>query len=231
MEMTQKIVLVTGASRGLGRAAAERLGRAGAKVIAVARTVGGLEELDDAIAPGGGAATLVPMDIRDDAAVMRLGGAIHERFGRVDLWFHMAAFAPPMAPASHIQDKELDRALGTNVKAYLRLIRSIEPLLRLATDRGGRGTALIAAESDPARPFLGLYGATKAAQAAATASWAGEVRKTVTVAEILPPPMATALRAKFYPGEGRDGLAKPADVAARLMARLGEAQPGVRLTL
>lgn len=231
MELAEKIVLVTGASRGLGRAAAEAMGRRGARLVAVARTQGGLEELDDAIRPGGGAATLVPMDIRDDAAVARLGAAIYERFGRIDLWLHTAAHAPAMAPAPHILEKELDQTLATNMRAYLRLIRALEPLLRLATEAGGRGTALVAAEPESGRAFRALYDGSKAAQAAATRAWAEEAKARITVAEILPPPMATALRAKFYPGETRDGLAKPAEVAERLVGRLGEVQPGARLAL
>src|SRR5690625_2165046 len=104
-----KIALVTGASRGLGYALARELGGAGAHVIALARTVGGLEELDDAIRKEGGTATLVPLDLGDDAALPRLGASIHERWGRLDLWIHTAIHAPALSPAHHIDAKDFDR--------------------------------------------------------------------------------------------------------------------------
>lgn len=227
MDLGGQVVLVTGASRGFGFAAAEAMGRAGAQVVAVARTSGGLEELDDAIRPGGGAAVLVPLDITDDAGLARMGAALHERFGRVDLWLHTAAYAPPMAPAPHVGEKELDLALGVNVRAFQRLIRVVDPLLRLAPE----GRAAIAADA-PGRPaFLGLYGATKAAQSALTRAWAAESAQRLSVAEILLPAMATALRARFHPGEPRETLTPPAEAAARLLDRLDALSPGARLDL
>ena len=226
MDLTGRIALVTGASRGLGFAAAAEMGRAGAHVVAVARTAGGLEELDEAIRPGGGAATLVPLDITDDAGLARLGAALAERLGRVDLWLHTAAHAPPMSPAEHIAEGDLDRTLAANLRAFQRLIRVVDPLLR----RAPAPRALIAA--DPAEgPFLGLYAAAKAGQSALTRAWARAAAARIAVAEIAPPPMATRLRARFYPGEDQSALAAPEVVAARLLARLDEASPGAHLAL
>lgn len=226
-DLSGQVCLVTGASRGFGFACARALGRAGAHVVALARTTGGLEELDEAIRPGGGAATLVPLDITDDEGLARLGAALHERFGRVDLWLHTAAYAPPMAPAEHVGTRELDTALAVNVRAYSRLIRVIDPLLRAAP----AGRAVTAADT-PANPkFFALYGATKAAQAAITESWAAEAAGRITVSQIVPPAMPTALRGRFHPGEGRAGLTDPAEAAARFVAALPDLAPGARIAL
>jgi len=226
MTLGSDIVLVTGASRGFGFATARAFGRAGAQVVAVARTTGGLEELDEAIRPGGGAAVLVPLDITDDGGLERMGAALHERFGRIDLWVHTAAYAPPMSPAEHVGAKELDTALAVNIRAYQRLIRVVDPLLRLAP----AGRALVAADESTG-PFLGLYGAGKAAQGALTRAWAAAAAGWITVAELLPPPMPTALRARFHPGEDRAALTPCADVAGRLLGRLDAVAPGARIAL
>ena len=219
-DFTDKVALVTGASRGLGFAVAEALGRAGAQAIAVARTVGGLEELDDRIRANGGAgAVLVPMDITDDPALERLGAAIHERWGRLDLWVHTAVQAPPRAPAEHIDAKELDRSIATNLRAVQRLIRVLDPLLRLSED----GQAVFCADpSVDGTAFDGAYVAAKTGQRAIVDAWArgaaalGQFR----VSHVLPPPMRTATRARFYPGKDPAVLAAPEDVAGRLLAAL-----------
>lgn len=224
-----RIALVTGASRGFGFAAAAAMGRAGAHVVAVARTVGGLEALDDRIAEGGGTATLVPLDITDDGGLERLGAAIFERWGRVDLWLHTAFHAPPLQPAEHIDAGELERNLAVNVRAFQRLVRVVDPLLRLAEG----GLALIAADEAAGRKFHGPYALAKAAQSALARCWAEEAAKRITVAEVVPPPMPTALRGRFYPGEGRGRLTPIDEAAKRLMARLaaGPVKPGERITL
>ncbi|HUF88152.1 MAG TPA: SDR family oxidoreductase, partial [Thermohalobaculum sp.] len=192
-----RVALVTGASRGFGFASAAALGAAGAHVLAVARTVGGLEDLDDQIGASGGTATLIPLDIGDDPGLERLGAAVHERWGRVDLWLHTAFHAPPLQPAEHIDARELDRSLATNVRAFQRLIRAVDPLLRLAQ----HGTALIAADDAAGKKFHAPYALAKAAQSALTRAWAAEAGNRLTIAEIVPPPMPTALRGRFYPGE------------------------------
>jgi len=230
-DLSDSIVLVTGASRGLGRAAALALAGRGAHLCALARTIGALEELDEEIRlgtkPGRGGATLIPLDIRDDEGLGRMGAALFERFGRLDLWLHSAAYAPPLSPAEHVGAKELDEATATNVRAFQRLIRVVDPLLRQAA----APVALVAAEAETGAPFHGLYHATKAAQSALTQAWAAEAKGRITIAEILPPPMPTALRGRFHPGEDQGGLTPPETVAERLIARLGDARPGARLDL
>ena len=214
-----RIALVTGASRGLGFATARGLGAAGAHVIALARTVGGLEELDDAIKAAGGAATLVPVDVTDDPALERLGAAIHERWGRLDLWVHAAIHAPPLSPVGHIDAKELDRALAVNVRATQRLIRVLDPLLRLSE----RGRAVfLTDETGAGQRFHAAYRATKQGQIEIARAWVCEVEATpgLRVVFAAPPPMPTAMRARFYPGERRDRLTDPAVVAARLVRGL-----------
>ncbi|MEL6479196.1 MAG: SDR family oxidoreductase [Pseudomonadota bacterium] len=226
--MTETIALITGASRGFGFAAGRALGAAGWHVVAVARTVGGLEELDDAIQTSGGQATLVPLDITDDPGLERMGAALHGRFGRVDLWLHMAVHAPPLSPAEHVDAKDFDKTIAVNIRAFQRLIRVVDPLLRPAP----APRALIAAEDHGGTKFFGAYQASKAAQSALTQAWATEAATKITVAEIIPPPMPTATRARFFPGEDRSRLTNPAEAAARLLTRLeGEIAPGARIML
>jgi NAD(P)-dependent dehydrogenase (short-subunit alcohol dehydrogenase family) len=231
--LNDRIALVTGASRGFGFACAAAIGSAGAHVLALGRTVGGLEELDDKISATGGSATLIPLDICDDPGLERLGAAAHDRWGRIDLWLHTAIHTAPLQPAEHIDAKELDQTLATNIRAFQRLIRVIDPLLRLSD----HPLALIAADDAPSdaggKKFHGTYAAAKAAQSALTRAWAAESGARITIAEVIPPPMPTALRARFHPGEDRAPLC-PIDVAAaRLMERLeqGGIASGDRLVL
>jgi NAD(P)-dependent dehydrogenase (short-subunit alcohol dehydrogenase family) len=227
--MSDRIALVTGASRGFGFACAAAMGGAGAHVIALARTVGGLEDLDDKISSTGGNTTLTPLDIRDDAGLERLGAAIHDRWGRIDLWLHTAIHAAPLQPAEHIDAKELDQTIAVNIRAFQRLIRVADPLLRLAD----HPMALIAADDQAGVKFHGTYAAAKAAQSALTRAWAAESGARITIAEIVPPPMPTALRARFHPGEDRAPLCPIDEAAARLMARLvkGDIASGERVVL
>lgn len=211
-----KIALVTGASRGFGFACAAALGAAGAHVLAVARTVGGLEDLDEHVSSTVGSATLIPLDICDDPGLERLGGAIHDRWGRVDLWLHTAVHAAPLQPAEHIDAKELDKTIAINIRAFQRLIRVVDPLLRLSP----HPMALIVAGDATGAKFHGTYAAAKAAQSALTRAWAAESGARITIAEIVPPPMPTALRARFHPGEDRAKLCPIDQAAARLMDRL-----------
>lgn len=224
-----QIALVTGASRGFGFAAAAALGAAGAHVIALGRTVGGLEDLDDRIAATGGSATLVPVDITDDPALARLGASIHQRWGKLDLWLHTAAHAAPLQPVEHIEAKEFDRTIAVNIRAFQRLIRVVDPLLRLAETP----LALIASDDSAATKFHGTYAASKAAQSALTRAWATETQGRITVAEIQPPPMPTALRGRFHPGEDRTPLTSIEVAAEHFFARLkaGELAKGGRIAL
>ena len=208
--MTQ-IALITGASRGLGAALAEALA-ATHHIVAVAKTTGALEELDDRIQAKGGQAPLAPMDITVDAAMQQLCRSIFDRWGKLDLWVHAAIHAAPLAPAGHIGPKDMDKSILTNITATSRLISYVGPLL------GQDGRAVFFDDPKGGAPFFGSYGATKAAQIALARSWQVESRKTGPHVAILSPnAMPTATRARFHPGEPRDALAKPTDEAARLL--------------
>jgi len=216
--MTQKIALVTGASRGLGAALAEQLALRGWHVVAVARTVGGLEELDDRVKaaglPGAGGLTLAPMDITNDDAMRHLCRSIFDRWGHLDLWVHSAIHAAPLAPMGSMDAKDWEKSIATNTRATGLLIPMVEPLLRAAPD----GTALFLDDPKGGEKFHGAYGATKAAQIALARSWAAEATKhgpRVVIAE--PAPMPTAVRARFHPGEDRSKLADPRAEAARIL--------------
>jgi NAD(P)-dependent dehydrogenase (short-subunit alcohol dehydrogenase family) len=196
-----RIALVTGASRGIGRASALALADAGAHVIAAARTQGALEELDDEIkAATGESATLTPFDLTDGDAVDRLGGAIYERFKRVDILVHCAARLGVVTPAAHIGPKDWDASIATNLTAVYRLIRSFEPLLR-ASD-AGRMILLSSGIASHPRPFFGSYAATKAGMEALARCWIEEIDQTpVRLAIVNPGPMRTKMRAEAFPGE------------------------------
>jgi NAD(P)-dependent dehydrogenase (short-subunit alcohol dehydrogenase family) len=217
--MTQKIALVTGASRGLGAAMAEELAVQGWHVVAVARTTGGLEEVDDRAKAAGasGGITLAPMDITNDDAMRHLCRSIFDRWGGIDLWIHAAVHAAPMAPAGHIDIKDWDKSVAINLRATGTLIPMVEPLLRT---RAG-GAALFLDDPRAGTSFFGAYGATKSGQTALARSWASETAKTgPRVHVVTPAPMATATRARFFPGEDRSALASPRDEAKRILAAL-----------
>ncbi len=218
MDKTPRIALVLGASRGLGAALAEALGGAGWQVVAVARTTGALEELDDRIRRAGGpAATLAPMDITQDDAMRTLCRGVHDRWGRADLWVHAAIHPAPLSPAHHIAAKDWERSLAVNARATGMLIPMIEPLLR-ASDRG---TALFFDDPQGEGRFHGAYGATKAAQITLARHWQAEAERLGPRVLIeTPPPMPTALRARFRPGEDRATLTPCAEVAAGILPRL-----------
>lgn len=211
-----KIALVTGASRGLGAAMAEMLSDTH-HIVAVARTIGGLEELDDRIQAKGGAATLAPMDITNDDAMRQMCLSVFERWGKVDLWVHAAIHAAPLAPAGHLDAKDWDKSLAVNLRATGMLIGMVEPLLRAAE----RGTALFFDDPRAGEKFFGSYGATKAGQIALARSWQAEAVKVGPRVLIeTPQPMATATRGRFFPGEDRSLLASELTEAARLTALL-----------
>ncbi len=215
--MTQNIALVTGASRGLGAAMAEQLALQGWNVVAVARTVGGLEELDDRVKaarlPGAGALTLAPMDVTNDDAMRHLCLSVHQRWGGLHLWVHAAIHAAPLTPAGSLDGKDWDKSIATNIRATGQLIPMVEPLLR-----AGKGTAVFLDDPRAGEKFFGAYGASKAAQIGLARSWAAETVKIGPRVVILEPrPMATATRARFFPGEDRGPLTAPRDEAARLI--------------
>lgn len=212
--MTDRIALITGASRGLGSALAEALADTH-HVVAVARTLGALEDLDDRIQAKGGAATLVPLDLTDRNGVAQLCRSIHDRWGRVDVWAHTAIHAAPLTPAHQIQSKDWDKSQTTNVTTTQTLIQMVEPLLP------PDGTALFFDDPQGGKPFYGAYGATKTAQMALARSWQAETARIGPKVMIVEPaPMPTALRARFHPGEDRAQLSEPKTEAARLLAML-----------
>lgn len=203
-----KPALVTGASRGLGHALALALA-ATRPVVAVARTTGALEELDDL---AGGGLTLAPMDVTVPGAMRQLAGAVQDRWGGLSLWVHAAVHAGPLAPAGHLAPKDLETSWAVNVRATADLVAVLGPLL------GRDGTAVFFEDARAGQKFFGHYGATKAAQVALARSWAAESERIGPRVLILEPrPMATATRARFFPGEGRATLATPAQEAERLL--------------
>jgi NAD(P)-dependent dehydrogenase (short-subunit alcohol dehydrogenase family) len=205
------VALVTGASRGLGRALALALAP-GHHVVAVARTVGALEELDDAIRAKGGEATLAPMDVTVPEAMGQLAQGIAGRWGGLALWVHAAVHAGPLAPAGHLAPRDLDKSVAVNIRATANLIAAMGPLL------GREGRAVFFDDPRGGERFFGHYGATKAAQIALARSWAAESERIGPHVLILQPrPMATATRARFHPGENRSALASPGEEAARLL--------------
>ncbi len=211
----EKIALVTGASRGLGAALAEELAP-DYHVIAVAKTVGALEELDDRIKASGGSATLAPMDVTLPDAMAQLCRSIFDRWGGIDLWAHTAIHAAPLAPTDHVDPKDLEKSVQVNVTATATLIRMVAPLLT-------RGDAIALFFDDPraGQKFFGAYGSSKAAQMALVRSWAAETVNTgPTVKFETPEPMPTAVRARFFPGEDRSSLTPPVEVARRIVAAL-----------
>lgn len=216
--LQDQVALVTGASRGLGYATAELLGAAGIHVIALARTPGALEELDDRIAATGGSATLVPCNIADTQALRQLCRTIYERWRKLDLLIHAAIHAPQLSPAVHGEYKEWERAAKVNLLATVRLASFTAPLLRCAKP----GTAVFLEDKLCNQKFSGAYGSTKTAQIAFARNWREESPDSGSPYVVIfsPEPMATKMRARFYPGEDSSVLASPTDEAKRLVNHL-----------
>lgn len=224
-ELDGKVVLVTGASRGLGYQAALEAARRGAHVIAVARTVGGLEDLDDDIKKLGGSTTLVPLDLRDYDAIDRLGLSIFQRWGKLDALVANAGLLGTITPLAHLDPKDFDQAFGLNVTANYRLIRSLDALLRQA--EAGRAVFLSSGVIRGVRPFWGLYSASKAALEVMVRSYADELSVSRATANIFDPGrMRTQLRAKAYPGEDPDTLPHPSVAAPALIDMLAPGYTG-----
>ena len=214
-EMTEKLALITGASRGLGNALALELCKTH-HIVAVAKTTGALEDLDDEIKAQGGAATLAPMDINNEGAMATLCRGIFDRWGKLDLWLHTAVHAAPLAPTDHIDFKDMTKSVDTNLTAVARLIGYVSPLL------GQDGHAVFFDDTRAGEKFFGSYGATKAAQIALARSWAIETERTGPKVSVLTPDaMPTATRARFFPGEDRDALSDCASQAKRLVSEIG----------
>jgi NAD(P)-dependent dehydrogenase (short-subunit alcohol dehydrogenase family) len=213
--LSGRIALVTGASRGIGRAVALEFARQGARVICVARTQGGLEELDDEIKALGGSdenkATLVPCDLTDFDAIDRMGAAVYERFGRLDVLVGNAGILGILTPMHQLDPKIWDQVIGLDLTANWRLVRSFDPLLR-ASD-AGRAIFVSAAAASGVWPYWGAYAVAKAGLESMVRTYAGELQKTnVKVNIIRPGPVKSALRRQAYPGEEPDDLQQPKDV-------------------
>jgi NAD(P)-dependent dehydrogenase (short-subunit alcohol dehydrogenase family) len=215
-----RIALVTGASRGIGRAVALELARCGAHIIALARTQGALEELDDAIRAAGSQATLTPCDIKDFDALDRLGRAIYDRWGRLDIFVGNAGALGPITPLGHVEPRQWEDIFAVNVTANWRLIRSLDPLLR-ASD-AGRAIFITSGVAHAADfgPYWGPYAASKAALEALARSYAAETMNITKVRVMLvnPGPMRTKMRAQAMPGEDPMGLPAPEELAPKIAA-------------
>ncbi|ASY68226.1 SDR family NAD(P)-dependent oxidoreductase [Sinorhizobium fredii] len=223
LNLKDRIAVVTGASRGIGYFTALELAKAGAHVIACARTVGGLEELDDAIKAAGGSATLVPFDLADMAAIDKLGGAINERWGKLDILVANAGVLGTISPIGHVEAKVFEKVMSINVTATWRLIRSLEPLL--VKSDAGRALILSSSAAHKCKPFWGPYSASKAAVEALARTWAYETQRLpLRILSVDPGATRTAMRAQAVPGEDPATVPHPSEVAAALMPLLAPEQ-------
>lgn len=210
--LIDRIALVTGASRGIGAALALELAAAGAHIVAVARTVGALEELDDKIKQAGGSATLVPLDMKDMDGIARLALALHERYGRLDVMVGNAGVLGTLSPLGHVEPKDFDNLFAVNVTANWQLIRTMDPLLKAAP--AGRAVFMTSGLSWMGKAYTGVYGATKAALNALVQTYAAETATTsVKVNAFNPGPTRTRMYASGWPGADQNALPSPEDVA------------------
>ena len=208
MRLKGRIALVTGASRGLGAAAALAYANEGAHVVAVARTVGGLEALDDRIKQSGGSATLVPLDVTDGPGIDRLGAALYKRFGKLDILLGNAGLLGTLSPIGHIDPAIFEKVMAVNVTANWRLIRSLDPLLR-ASD-AGRAIFVTSGISRRIVPYWSAYAASKAALDMMVGTYAAESAHTAVRVNLYNPgPTRTAMRKEAFPGENPESLSSP----------------------
>lgn len=212
----ERIAVVTGASRGIGYHAALALADQGIHVIAVAQTVGGLEELDDAIQEKGGTATLVPVDLLDFDTIDRLGASIHERWGKLDILVSNAGMLGGLSPIEHIEPDTFEKTLKLNVTSNFRLMRSLSPLLRRSD--AGRAVFMISTASDACKAFWGCYSASQAALTVLVKTWSAENDKTPMRINLLDPgAMRTAMRAQAMPGEDPQAIGDPSEIGSSLL--------------
>jgi NAD(P)-dependent dehydrogenase (short-subunit alcohol dehydrogenase family) len=215
--LSDRIALVTGASRGIGYATAVAMAKAGAHVVAVARTVGGLEELDDAIRTEGGSATLVPLDLRDTDGIVRLAAALNERYQRLDVLVGNGGVLGPMSPLGHVEPKAWDEVIAVNVTANFHLIRTMDPLLRAS--KAGRAVFITSGAATSHRAYRGPYSISKAALNAMARTYAAEtVTTNVRVNLLNPGPTRTRMRAAVMPGEDPMTLKTAEPVAEQTVA-------------
>ena len=210
--LASRIALVTGASRGIGYATARALAKAGAHIVAVARTQAGLEELDDEIRQAGGSATLVPLNLSDFDGIARLGAALHERHGKLDILIGNAGVAGPSSPLGHIDLKAWNDVIAVNVTANFQLIRCMEPLLKRSD--AGRAVFVTSAAASKASAYLGPYAASKAAVETLARAWAQETAATSLRVNLFDPgPIRTRMRASVFPGDDPMTLDTPEQAA------------------
>jgi NAD(P)-dependent dehydrogenase (short-subunit alcohol dehydrogenase family) len=211
------VALVTGASRGIGAAAAIELARHGARVVLTARTQGALEETDDTIRAIGGEASLLPLDLKEDALIDAIGPTLFQRFGRLDILIHNAGALGRLTPVSHILPDDWATVVAVNLSASWRLIRTTEPLLRQAP--AGRAVFVTESRAREPRAYWGAMGATKAGMEHLVLTWAQELATTrVRVNLFDPGPVATRMRMQAFPGEDKSVLPAPEAVAPALAA-------------
>jgi NAD(P)-dependent dehydrogenase (short-subunit alcohol dehydrogenase family) len=210
--LANRIALVTGASRGIGFATAKALAKAGAHIVAVARTQGGLEELDDEIRKDGGSATLVPLNLTDFDGIARLGAGLHERYGRLDILVGNAGVLGPSSPLGHIELKSFTDVMAINVSANFQLIRCMEPLLKQSD--AGRVVFITSGAANKATAYVGPYAASKAALETLARAWAQETATTKLRVNLFNPgPIRTRMRATLMPGEDPMTLDTPEQAA------------------
>jgi NAD(P)-dependent dehydrogenase (short-subunit alcohol dehydrogenase family) len=210
--LADRIALVTGASRGIGHATALTLARAGAHIVAIARTVGGLEELDDAVRAAGSSATLVPLDMTDYDGLYRLAAALDERYRRLDVLIGNAAIVGPRSPLGHVEPKAWDEVIAVNVTANWHLIRAMDPLLQRSD--AGRAVFMTSGAATNNRAYSGPYSVSKAALNALARTYAAETVSTAVRVNLFNPgPTRTRMRAQVMPGEDPMTLPTPDDVA------------------
>ncbi len=206
-----RVALITGASRGIGAAVARRFAEVGAHIVLIARTVGGLEEVDDAVRKAGGTATLLPLDLADGAKLDQIGPSLHQRFGRLDIFVGNAATIGPLSPMGHIDARDWDRIVAVNLTANWRLVRTLDPLLRQAP--AGRAIFVTCAVTTAIHPYWGAYAASKAGLETLARTYAGEVTKTPLRVNLIDPGIVrTKLRAAAFPLETAAKLRAPEDV-------------------
>jgi NAD(P)-dependent dehydrogenase (short-subunit alcohol dehydrogenase family) len=216
LPLADRIALVTGASRGIGYAVALTLAKAGAHIVALARTVGGLEELDDAIRAAGGSATLVPLDLKDYAGIDRLALALHERFGRLDVLVGNAGILGPLSPLGHVEARAWEEVMAVNVTANWRLLCAMDRLLR--SSNAGRVVFVSSGVAALALAYWGPYTVSKAALEALARTYAAETASTnVRVNLFTPGPTRTRMRAQAMPGEDPETLPTPDQVAEKVV--------------
>ena len=224
IDLSGRLILITGATRGLGRAVAIAAAAAGAEIIITGRTIGALEEVDDEIKASGSSATIVELDMKDTAAMPRLAAAIAERWGRLDGFVANAAMLAALTPIGHLTPEAWDESVAVNLTGQWHMIRAFDPLLRAAP--AGRAVLVTSGAAIGSRPFWGPYAATKAGLEALGRSWAGESEQTnLRINMINPGGTATKMRASAFPGEDPATLPQPEDIAPAFLMLLADDCP------